>query len=127
MAASKKSSALQIAKSKLQETKKTLMAQKKESQQTIKALKYEMKSNVSEAMLKGYEKGVMEATKESDKYMQDREKAINSALVKFNKQFKSKVAKPKKSAAKKAPAKKVVAKKAPAKKVTAKKAAAKKK
>ena len=128
MAASKKSSTLQVAKSKLQEAKKSLMSQKKESQQKINALKSELKQKVTDAMLQGYEKGHLEASKEKEKYIQEREKAINSALVNFNKKFKTNVfTKSKKVAAKKSAAKKVVAKKSAVKKVVVKKAIAKKK
>ena len=69
-------------------------------------------------MEKGYQKGLADAEKEQTRYINAREKAVNAAISKVDKQFK---AKPK-------PKKKVAVKKkaAPKKKATAKKKAAKK-
>jgi hypothetical protein len=127
MAASKKSSALQVTRSKLQEVKNKLVSQRKETQEKINSLKHEFKAKVSEAMMLGFEKGHSAASKESEKYALEKEKAVNSAVVKFNKQFKSKVAKPIKVVTNKAAPKKAVAKKVAIKKLSPKKTAGKKK
>lgn len=125
MAAAKKTNALQVARTKLQDTQKKLVSTRKESQIKINSLKDELKLKVSEAMELGYEKGLTEAFKEKEKYMQSREKAIMSAISQFNKKFKSKV-QPKKAAVKKAAVKKTAPKKAAVKKTAPKKAVAKK-
>ena len=125
MAAAKKSNALQVAREKLQDTQKKLVSNRKEAQQKINSLKVELKQKVSDALAQGYEKGLSEAFKEKEKYLQAREKAVMNAISKFDKGFKSKV-EPTKSATKKPTAKKAVTKKAITKKPVAKKAAPKK-
>ena len=125
MAAAKKTSTLQIARTKLQETQKKLVSQRKEAQEKINALKHELKLKVTEALELGYEKGITEAQKEKDQYLQAREKVINSAINQFHKKFKSKVV-PKKATVKKSTVKKPVSKKTAVKKVAMKKPVAKK-